>query len=376
VKFCIRCGANLGADDASFCPECGVQVERTSTRGVKESAGVNDSPARVQSRPSSGLREPSEPDNRPDATPVRAQVSSPVVSQAVGQVKPTDDARRKLAVSDGLVGSHGLASGQVAILGVCAVVLLTYGLSSIVWRNWNWYWGLLAFGVGVALGWVLRRQIGRLPLIALTIGLGLVFSVVGIMGLDVLARGFLGGVGLWAVFGYVVEKSGEVKQAEPVLRRVALIGIPGAVVGLLLVRYWGYYVLLAMGVLGLGSLAFFKVADPQVRAARQLGVEQVYAAQRVDGSQLSVPLGPRPRVPTHMTWAILSLVFFFLPTAIAAIVNAANVNTLLAVGDVARAQEASRKARKWCWVSTIIGIVVWAISLIYYVVVIVILAGR
>jgi LCP family protein required for cell wall assembly len=67
-----------------------------------------------------------------------------------------------------------------------------------------------------------------------------------------------------------------------------------------------------------------------------------------------------------MVWAIVSLIFFFLPTAIVAIVHASKVDTWLASGDTSRALEASRKAKTWCWVSTIIAVVGWVAWLIVW----------
>lgn len=71
--------------------------------------------------------------------------------------------------------------------------------------------------------------------------------------------------------------------------------------------------------------------------------------------------GMVPRVASHLVWAIISFVFFFWPTAIAAIVYASRVNNRLAIGDFYGAQEASRKAKIWCWVSFIIAVVVWVV---------------
>jgi hypothetical protein len=71
------------------------------------------------------------------------------------------------------------------------------------------------------------------------------------------------------------------------------------------------------------------------------------------------PGGMMPKVASHMAWAIISFILFFWPTAIAAIVYASRVGNRLAVGDVYGAQEASRKAKVWCWVSFIIALVLW-----------------
>jgi hypothetical protein len=49
-------------------------------------------------------------------------------------------------------------------------------------------------------------------------------------------------------------------------------------------------------------------------------------------------------VPNHLVWAILATVFCCLPSGIAAIVYAAQVNGKLQVGDIAGAQAASKNA--------------------------------
>ena len=56
-------------------------------------------------------------------------------------------------------------------------------------------------------------------------------------------------------------------------------------------------------------------------------------------------------VPSYMVAAVLSTVFCFVPTGVAAVIYAGQVKTLLALGDVAAAQRASRTAKRLCWVS-------------------------
>jgi len=62
-------------------------------------------------------------------------------------------------------------------------------------------------------------------------------------------------------------------------------------------------------------------------------------------------------VPNYLVFAILTTVFCCLPTGIAAIIYAAQVNGKLAAGDYAGAQAASNNAKIWCWVSFGIGLV-------------------
>ena len=61
--------------------------------------------------------------------------------------------------------------------------------------------------------------------------------------------------------------------------------------------------------------------------------------------------------PNHLVWAILSTLFCCLPLGIASIVFAAQVNSKYAAGDVAGAQESSKKARTFALWATIIGVV-------------------
>lgn len=64
--------------------------------------------------------------------------------------------------------------------------------------------------------------------------------------------------------------------------------------------------------------------------------------------------GPKP--PSHLVWAILATLFCCLPTGIAAIVFAAQVDGKYASGDYAGAQAASANAKTWSWVSFGLGL--------------------
>ena len=65
---------------------------------------------------------------------------------------------------------------------------------------------------------------------------------------------------------------------------------------------------------------------------------------------LTPPLpAARPQVPNYLAQSILVTLFCCLPFGIPAIVFAAQVNGKLQAGDVAGAQESSRKAKMWCW---------------------------
>jgi len=67
-------------------------------------------------------------------------------------------------------------------------------------------------------------------------------------------------------------------------------------------------------------------------------------------------------VPNYLVFAILVTVFCCLPTGIPAIVFAAQVNGKLQAGDLSGAQQASKNAKMWCWISVGAGL---AIGVIY-----------
>jgi len=61
--------------------------------------------------------------------------------------------------------------------------------------------------------------------------------------------------------------------------------------------------------------------------------------------------GNIPNIPSYLGWAIVTLILCFWPTGIVAVVYASQVGNKLAVGDIAGAQESSRKAKMWCWIT-------------------------
>ena len=69
-----------------------------------------------------------------------------------------------------------------------------------------------------------------------------------------------------------------------------------------------------------------------------------------------VVLPPGATVPNYLVFAILSTVFCCLPTGIPAIIYASQVNTKLALRDLAGAQTASNNAKMWCWISFGLGL--------------------
>lgn len=71
-----------------------------------------------------------------------------------------------------------------------------------------------------------------------------------------------------------------------------------------------------------------------------------------------------PRIPSHMGWAIATLILCFWPTGIVAVVYASQVGNKLAFGDYAGAQASSRKAKLWSWISLGIAVAGIVISII------------
>lgn len=65
--------------------------------------------------------------------------------------------------------------------------------------------------------------------------------------------------------------------------------------------------------------------------------------------------------PNYLVFAILVTIFCCLPFGIVAIVFAAQVNSKAAAGDYAGALDASKKAKTWCWVAFILGLI-WCIG--------------
>ena len=72
--------------------------------------------------------------------------------------------------------------------------------------------------------------------------------------------------------------------------------------------------------------------------------------------------------PNYLVWAILSTILCCLPLGIASIVFAAQVNSKWAAGDVAGAQDSSRKARQFAIWSAVAGLIVGVLYLIFVVI--------
>jgi hypothetical protein len=75
------------------------------------------------------------------------------------------------------------------------------------------------------------------------------------------------------------------------------------------------------------------------------------------------PAGGSTPIANNLVIAIISVICC-LPLGIPAIIFATQVNTKVAAGDIAGAQESAAKAKKFA----IIGIIVWAVCVVLYIV--------
>ncbi|MBL9124806.1 MAG: CD225/dispanin family protein [Planctomycetaceae bacterium] len=70
----------------------------------------------------------------------------------------------------------------------------------------------------------------------------------------------------------------------------------------------------------------------------------------------SAPMGMMPKVPNYLVQSILVTFCCCLPFGIVAIVYAAQVNGMLAGGNLAGAMKASNSAKMWCWIGFGLGL--------------------
>jgi Interferon-induced transmembrane protein len=82
------------------------------------------------------------------------------------------------------------------------------------------------------------------------------------------------------------------------------------------------------------------------------------------GNPQAWPGAAAPAIQTYLVPAILVTLFCFLPTGIAAIVFASQVNSKRSVGDYAGAMHASKQARLWTIISLVVGLVFIAFFII------------
>jgi Interferon-induced transmembrane protein len=72
-------------------------------------------------------------------------------------------------------------------------------------------------------------------------------------------------------------------------------------------------------------------------------------------------VSPATSVKNYMVYAILCTVLLFVPTGVTAIYFAAKVKPAQRAGNVPEALEASRKAKLFCQISLLVGVILWPI---------------
>ncbi|HYW74805.1 MAG TPA: CD225/dispanin family protein [Pyrinomonadaceae bacterium] len=71
-------------------------------------------------------------------------------------------------------------------------------------------------------------------------------------------------------------------------------------------------------------------------------------------------------IPNYLVPAIIAI-FCCWPLAIPAIIFATQVNSNVAAGNIAAAQEASAKAKKFMKLAFIVGVICWVLFILFYV---------
>ena len=101
-----------------------------------------------------------------------------------------------------------------------------------------------------------------------------------------------------------------------------------------------------------------------------LGSRPEFAVQQNnEPSTPPLPAGPSApptyQIPNYLAQSILVTLCCCLPVGIPAIVYASRIDNLMRMGQYAEAQECSRKAKMWCWISFGIGIPANIIAFIF-----------
>lgn len=93
-----------------------------------------------------------------------------------------------------------------------------------------------------------------------------------------------------------------------------------------------------------------------IKCGNKLGMAQSGGAQ------------PAQVIPNYLAQAILVTILCCLPLGIVAIINSAQVNGKIQAGDLAGALQKSKEAKKWCWVSFVLGLITGIVYIIVTVV--------
>ena len=78
----------------------------------------------------------------------------------------------------------------------------------------------------------------------------------------------------------------------------------------------------------------------------------------------STPAAASANVPNYLIPAIVATLLCCLPTGVASIIFATQVNAKIAAGDIAGAEAASKKAKMWMFISIGAGILVWVVAIL------------
>lgn len=93
-------------------------------------------------------------------------------------------------------------------------------------------------------------------------------------------------------------------------------------------------------------------AAPAAPAQLPAAAASPYQPPRADPARaVTMPSGPLTPIPTYLWQSIVVTILCCWPFGIPAIINAAKVEGLVARGDRAAAELASKNARMWCWVA-------------------------
>lgn len=103
--------------------------------------------------------------------------------------------------------------------------------------------------------------------------------------------------------------------------------------------------------------------EPGTRFCPNCGAAVDPEAGRARGLPSGPPLQPA-YAPNHLVEAILVTICCCVPFGIVAIVYAAQVNGKLAAGDYAGAVKDSNSAKRWCWASFSVGLVVYGLFIL------------
>lgn len=120
--------------------------------------------------------------------------------------------------------------------------------------------------------------------------------------------------------------------------------------------------------------------NEQPQAAAYQGMEQpretAYQAQQTPPPVYNVPpvqqeymQEPPVNWVPYLVLSILSTILCCTPFGIVAIVFAAKINSAVTAGNMAEAKDAAKKSKIWIIVSAIVGVVLWILMVIYFVVI-------